>query len=151
MKHLRQSFSVSERHACELVGVAVSSFRYRCRRDDERLRENLVALAREKPRFGYRRLHVLLRRQGETVNHKRVWRVYREAGLCVKRRRRKRLSRTCVPQLPAAHANHRWSLDFASGDWPPHSSARCDRHLHARVSGAGSRHELPKWSRDAGA
>ena len=78
MQHLRDTFQVSERHACELIGMAVSSFRYRSQRSDEALREQLVALAREKPRFGYRRLHVLLRRNGVMVNHKRVWRVYRE-------------------------------------------------------------------------
>jgi len=73
-----------------------------------------MALAREKPRFGYRRLHILLRRDGETVNHKRVWRVYREAGLCVKRRRRKRLLRVGSPAAVATRANERWSLDFAA-------------------------------------
>jgi len=71
-----------------------------------------VALAGEKPRFGYRRLHVLLEQSGEQVNHKRVWRVYREAGLCVKRKKRKRL----VCMGPAAQvlsrANQEWALDF---------------------------------------
>lgn len=110
---MRETFSVSERHICELLGLAVSSFRYRCRQDDEPLKEKLMALAREKPRFGYRRLHILLRRDGETVNHKRVWRVYREAGLCVKRRRRKRLLRVGSPAAAASRANERWSLDFA--------------------------------------
>jgi putative transposase len=66
---VREAFPVSERHVCELFGLAVSSFRYRCRRGDEPLKEKLMALAREKPRFGYRRLHILLRREGETVNH----------------------------------------------------------------------------------
>ena len=89
VEHLRTTFSFSERHACGLVGVAVSTFRYRVSRSDAALREQLIELAREKPRFGYRRLHVLWRRDGERVNHKRVWRVYREAGLAVKRRKRK--------------------------------------------------------------
>jgi len=111
---MRERFSVSERHVCELLGLAVSSFRYRCRGDDEPLKEKLMALAREKPGFGYRRLHILLRRERETVNHKRVWRVYREAGLCVKRRRRKRLLRVGSPATAATEANERWSLDFAS-------------------------------------
>lgn len=107
-------FSVSERHICELLGVATSSFRYRCRRNDEALKEKLVTLARDKPRFGYRRLHILLQRGGETVNHKRVWRLYRQAGLCVKKRRRKRLLRIGTPAINASRANERWSLDFAS-------------------------------------
>jgi putative transposase len=111
---VRETFPVSERHVCELLDLAVSSFRYRCRRRDEPLKEKLIALGREKPRFGYRRLHILLRRDGETVNHKRVWRVYREAGLCVKKRRRKRLLRIGMPAVAASRANERWSLDFAS-------------------------------------
>jgi len=76
------------------------------------LREKLVALAGEKPRFGYRRLQVLLRRGGERVNHKRVWRVYREAGLCVKRKKRKRLVRAGRPAMVLTAANQEWALDF---------------------------------------
>jgi len=79
-------FLVSQRRVCELLGMAESSYRYRSRRNDAALRNRLVELAREKPRFGYRRLHVLLRRTGERVNHKRVYRVYREAGLLVRRK-----------------------------------------------------------------
>jgi putative transposase len=73
-----------------------------------------VALAREKPRFGYRRLHVLLRRDGLVVNHKRVWRIYREAGLSVKRQKRKRLVRIGAPMEVLSAANQQWALDFAS-------------------------------------
>jgi transposase InsO family protein len=62
------------------MSIAVSSFRYQARRSDERLRERLVELAREKPRYGYLRLQVLMERDGERVNHKRLYRVYREAG-----------------------------------------------------------------------
>ena len=83
----------------------MSTLRYRSRRTDEALRDRLVAFAREKPRFGYRRLHVLLRRDGLIVNHKRVWRIYREAGLCVKRRKRKRLVRIGVPMEVLSAAN----------------------------------------------
>jgi hypothetical protein len=84
-------YLVSQRRVCELMAMAESSYRYRSRRDDEELRGGLVELAREKPRYGYRRLQVLLRKTGERVNHKRVYRVYREAGLLVRRKRRKRL------------------------------------------------------------
>ncbi len=59
---------------CGLMGIAVSSYRYRSRRSDESLREQLVRLARENPRYGYRRLQVLVEREGERVNHKRLWR-----------------------------------------------------------------------------
>ena len=68
---MRGEYAFSERRACRLVLLAVSSYRYRSRRDDEPLRTRLVELARAKPRFGYRRLLVLLRRT-EVVNHKRV-------------------------------------------------------------------------------
>ncbi len=111
--YLRSTFGPSERRACELMEIAVSSYRYRSRRQgDGELREKLVALAGEKPRFGYRRLHVLLKRSGERVNHKRVWRVYREAGLCVKRKKRKRLVRTGLVGPVLSRANQEWALDF---------------------------------------
>jgi putative transposase len=75
---IRQQYAFSERRACGVMMMAVSSYRYETRRSDEPLRSQLVELAREKPRFGYRRLQVLLRRCGEHVNHKRLHRVYRE-------------------------------------------------------------------------
>jgi putative transposase len=65
---------------CGLMSIAVSSFRYRSRRSDEDLKEKLARLAREKPRYGYRRLQVLMEREGERVNHKRLYRVYRGRG-----------------------------------------------------------------------
>jgi putative transposase len=91
VEHLKQDYAFSERRACAVLQVPVSTFRYRSSRCDAELRDKLTQLAREKPRFGYRRLHILLQRNGERVNHKRVWRIYRAAGLCVKRRCRKRL------------------------------------------------------------
>jgi putative transposase len=74
---LREQYAVSERRVCGLLSMAVSSYCYASRRSDEELRDRLVQLAREKPRFGYRRLHVLLQRAGKAANHKRVYRVYR--------------------------------------------------------------------------
>jgi putative transposase len=71
-----------------------------------------VVLAQEKPRYGYRRLHVLLEREGESVNHKRLFRVYRAAGLSVKRRKRKRLLRQGRPQEVLTRANQQWVVDF---------------------------------------
>lgn len=87
VEHVQQQYAFSQRRACGLLMVAVSSCRYQPRHSDEELRVRLVELAREKPRFGYRRLHVLLRRGGEVVNHKRVHRVYREAGLALRRKK----------------------------------------------------------------
>jgi len=66
---LREQYAVSERRVCGLLSLAVSSYRYESRQNDDELRDRLVQLAREKPRFGYRRLQVLLRRSGETTNH----------------------------------------------------------------------------------
>ena len=76
------------------------------------MRERLIALAREKPRFGYRRLHVLLGRAGEQVNHKRVHRIYREAGLALRRKKRKHCVRLSQPLGVYTEANQEWALDF---------------------------------------
>jgi putative transposase len=95
------------------MSIAVSSCRYCSKRSDEGLKEKLVRLAREKPRYGYRRLQVLIEREGERVNHKRLYRVYREAGLCLKRKKRKHCARIGSPRLQLTGANQEWALDFA--------------------------------------
>jgi putative transposase len=105
-------YGVSKRRVCGLTGIAVSTHRYRSRRSDESLREKLVRLAREKPRYGYRRLQVLVEREGERVNHKRLWRVYRESGLCLKRKKRRHCVRIGSPQPTLTGANQEWALDF---------------------------------------
>lgn len=110
---LRENFRATEQRACGLMQIAVSSFRYRSTRSDEGLREQLVELARKKPRFGYRRLHILLEASGTRVNHKRVFRVYREAGLAVRRKARKRLVREGSPRPALTAANQEWAVDFA--------------------------------------
>lgn len=114
VEHLRNAFTFSERRACHLVGLAVSSYRYRPIRRDDGLREKLRELARQRPRFGYRRLHALLAREDTAVNHKRVWRVYREAGLSMNRRRRRRVVRAGRPMKIVTTANEEWALDFVS-------------------------------------
>jgi putative transposase len=113
---LQERFAVSQRRACELVGIHPSTVRYKSRRrDDQRLRDRLGELARERGRFGYRRLHVLLRREGFAVNHKRVLRLYRLAGLGLRRQKRKRMPSLArgVPALPT-QPNECWALDFVS-------------------------------------
>ncbi|HJY48233.1 MAG TPA: IS3 family transposase [Stellaceae bacterium] len=114
--HLRCAFDMSERRACRTIGCVRMTVRYRSRRpDDAELRQRLRALAHERRRFGYRRLHVLLRREGFTVNHKRLFRFYREERLMVLRRGgRKRALGTRAPMLVPQWPNDRWSLDFAS-------------------------------------
>jgi len=113
VRRLLEEFSSSERHVCELLAVPRSSGRYRSRRDDSLVQERLRELAREHPRFGYRRLHLYLHKE-MNVNHKKVQRVYRELGLSVKRTRRKHLRRTLQPRLALTAPNQEWALDFAS-------------------------------------
>jgi putative transposase len=85
----------SQRHACGLVGLDPKTYRYAPRRwDDAVVRARLKALANERRRFGYRRLHILLRREGVMLNHKKLFRLYREERLSVRRRSgRKRILR----------------------------------------------------------
>jgi putative transposase len=103
--------------------LAVTTYRYQSRRSDEPLRTKLVELAREKARFGYRRLHVLLRRSGEQVNHKRLHRIYREAGLMIRRKKRKHSVREGKPLQVRTSANQEWALDFA------HDAVACGRAI----------------------
>ena len=107
---------MSERRACRILSVDRASVRYRATRPpDGELRERLKVLAAERRRFGYQRLHVLLRREGHVVNRKRVQRLYREEKLTVRRRGgRKRAMGTRRPIEVPLQANQRWSLDFVS-------------------------------------
>ena len=92
-----ERFQVSERRACKLLGVDRGSYRYEPRADRNReLREALVILARQKPRYGYRRLHALLSRRDHPASVMRIYRLYRAEGLAVRRLRRKRFSRVVV-------------------------------------------------------
>src|SRR5260370_38601800 len=85
---VRQEYAFSQRRTCRLLTMPVSSYRYQSRRSDEGLRVRLVELAREKPRFGYRRLDGLLGRRGGEWNHKRGHPVYPEAGVGTRRKKR---------------------------------------------------------------
>jgi len=114
--HVCSAFEMSERRACRIIGCVRMTVRYRSRRsNDAQLRERLRALAHERRRFGYRRLHVLLRREGFKVNHKRLFRLYREERLTVRRRGgRKRALGTRASMIAAQLPNDRWSVDFAA-------------------------------------
>jgi putative transposase len=111
---LVQAHGLSERRACRLADLNLSTWQYRARRQQpSMLRQRLKELASQRRRFGYRRLHALLRREGWRVNHKAVHRIYVEEGLQVRQRKRKRVARVerqrmLVPQAP----NQRWSMDF---------------------------------------
>lgn len=109
-----EHFEVSVRRACEVLQMAESTYRYKARRRElEGLRERLVEIAGQRPRFGYRRLHLMLAREGWGVNHKRIERLYREERLAVRRKRRKRVAQTQRrPQSLPSRANERWSMDF---------------------------------------
>ncbi|WP_321342282.1 IS3 family transposase [Breoghania sp.] len=114
--HIQTAFGMSERRACTILGCCRMTMRYQTKRtDDMVLRERMKAIAHERRRFGYRRLHILLRREGHVVNHKRLFRIYREEKLSVRRRGgRKRAMGTRRPMLIPVSPNERWSLDFVS-------------------------------------
>ncbi|MDG5750235.1 IS3-like element ISEli1 family transposase [Qipengyuania sp. XHP0211] len=112
--HLQACHGMSERRACRVIDADRKSVRYRSTRgDDADLREKLRELANQRRRFGYRRLHILLRREGIMINRKKTQRLYKEEGLAVRRRRsRRRAVGTRAPAPVLALPNQRWSLDF---------------------------------------
>lgn len=114
--YLCESFAVSQRRACSVIGVDRTSVRYASTRPDDRVvRERLRELAAVRRRFGYRRLHVLLDREGIMLNHKKLRRIYAEERLQVRRRGgRKRALGTRAPMVLPQGPNQRWSLDFVS-------------------------------------
>ena len=108
--------SHTQRKACELVGLEPKVYRYQSvRPDDGVVRQRLRELASERRRFGYRRLHLLLTREGISMNWKKLYRLYREEKLTVRKRGgRKRALGTRAPMAIPQGANQRWSLDFVS-------------------------------------
>jgi transposase InsO family protein len=112
--HLQAALGLSERRACSIVNADRKMIRYRSRRSpDTELRTQLRELANARKRFGYRRLFVLLRQQGERSGINRIYRLYREEGLTVRKRRaRRRAVGVRAPILVEAKPNARWSLDF---------------------------------------
>jgi putative transposase len=105
----------SERRACRLVGFSRSaSWRPLKERNDEPLRSRLKQLAERYPRYGYPTLHDMLKTEGLAINPKRTYRLYREEGLQVRTKRRKKLIRPRIPMLVPDSVNQRWSMDFVS-------------------------------------
>jgi putative transposase len=123
--HLRATMGLSERRACSIVSADRKMVRYRsCRPPDTELRTQLRDLANERKRFGYRRLFVLLRQKGEPSGINRIYRLYREEGLTVRKRRaRRRAVGSRVPILVESKPNARWSVDFV------HDQLACGRRL----------------------
>src|ERR1700761_6059089 len=123
--HLKAVMSLSERRACQTISADRKMIRYRsCRPPEVALRAKLRDLANERRRFGYRRLFILLRRDGEPSGVNRIYRLYREEGLSVRKRKaRRRAVGTRAPILVEAKANARWSLDFV------HDQFACGRRF----------------------
>jgi putative transposase len=147
--HLRTTFGVSERRACEVLGADRTSVRYRGRRaDDAVVRARLRELAAIRRRFGYRRLLVLMRREGLVMNHKKFRRLYREEQLQVRRRGgRKRALGTRTPLAIPQGANQRWSLDIWVRVW-----ASTAHYIRSAGSVRGKRtisQPLGRWPRPA--
>ena len=123
--HLRATMGLSERRACSIVSADRKMVRYRSSRPpDTELRTQLRDLANERKRFGYRRLFVLLRQKGEPSGINRIYRLYREEGLTVRKRRaRRRAVGSRAPILVESKPNARWSVDFV------HDQLACGRRL----------------------
>lgn len=118
VRHLRDAFGVSERRACRVLRQPRSTQRQapKTREGEERLVKRLLELVRQHPRYGYRRIWALLRREGWRVNRKRVHRLWRKQGLKVSRKQRKKRrlgcsANSCV-RRPAEHKDHVWAWDF---------------------------------------
>src|SRR3989441_10439710 len=117
VSYVEVEYQMSERHACRLMGLGRTTHRYRARKAerDSELRARLKKLAAKRLRFGYRRLTAMLVREGMPTNHKRVYRLYREEGLAMRIRQRRRIHWKGVVTRPAATSpNERWSMDFVS-------------------------------------
>lgn len=115
--HLQAAWSVSGRRACAVLKAPRSSQLYRSRKDEQAaLRQRIREIAETRVRYGYRRIHVLLRREGWVVNAKRVYRLYREMGLQLRRKTPKRRSASKLrdDRAPATAANQVWAMDFLS-------------------------------------
>ena len=125
--HLMVTHQFGVTRSCGLIGISRSLYRYESKRpDDTPLKERLAELAGQKRRYGYRRLHVLLRREGWLLNWKRTYRVYREAGLMVRRRKRKRIvGIDRLQKVIATAPNQSWSMDFVSDGFVDGRRLRC--------------------------
>jgi len=136
--YLQKQHSRSQRKAAFLVGSAPSVLRYNSKRKhDTPIKERLRELASERPRFGYRRLHVLLRREGTLINRKKTYRLYCGEKLHLRPKKRRRITSSVrvVPQSPVA-ANEIWTMDFV------HDNLSCGRSFRAL-------NIMDAWSREA--
>jgi len=150
VEKLMADHGFSERRACRLIGVNRSAWQYEplCGKDDA-VRARMREIANERRRFGYRRLAILLRREGKGMNLKKVYRLYREERLTVRKRGgRKRALGTRAPMAIPQETNQRWSLDNALGRVglrPAISYAERHRRLQSGMPGLVPGH----WGRVA--
>jgi putative transposase len=117
---LEAKYAMRKRRACRVVGLAPATYYYRNQRPEMAdVRARLRELAAQRPRWGYRRLHVLLEREGHRLNHKLVFRLYRAEGLAVRRRKRKRMTATLrVLPPPPTKPRQQWTMDFTQASLP---------------------------------
>lgn len=127
MDDIRETFGLSISRVCQLINISRSSYRYISKKPDESLIiGRLTELAREKRRYGCRRLHELLRREGLVINHKKTERLYRKAGLSLRIKKRKKLSGALRLSLPVpSKSNQIWAMDFVSDSFGNGRRFRC--------------------------
>ena len=125
--YVMASHALCVTRACGLMGISRSLYRYASKRpDDKALKERLCELAGQKRRYGYRRLHVLLCREGWVINRKRTYRVYHAADLMVRRRKRKRIAGVeRQAKIMVVAPNQSWSMDFVSDGFVDGRRLRC--------------------------
>lgn len=113
--YLQEAFSMSQRRACGLIQLSRKAMGYQSKRPtDWCLRKRLKELGEQYPRYGYLLLHAMLKAEGLVVNKKKTYRIYKELGMQVRTKKRKKLVRPRIPMLLPTTPNQRWSLDFVS-------------------------------------
>ena len=127
VRDIRKNFGLSLSRACKLLNISRSSFGYTSKKaDDSPILERLTELAQQKRRYGCRRLHELLRREGLVINHKKTERLYRKSGLSLRVKRRKKLSGALRLSLPTpSKSNQIWAMDFVSDSLADGRRFRC--------------------------
>ena len=109
----QQRHGLSQRKACRIIGISRQAMLYRSKkRSDEPLRQRLKALGEQYPRYGYLMLHALLKAEGLVINRKKTYRIYKELGMQVRTKKRKKLIRPRVPLALPSRPGERWSIDF---------------------------------------
>ena len=116
VKWLQAQYDISEVHGCEIVQVYRSTYRYESKAQDQTaLKMRIKEIAATRVRYGYKRIHILLRREDWKVNHKRVYRIYHEESLNLRyKNKRKKVSRVRIPREEVISRNECWAMDFVS-------------------------------------